>query len=123
MLDPCGRRDLTKISLPAPRAIWPNLTFNYDRTPLQRAGELLKPLGYVEGLEFCAKVPYMDFLSRVNHSEAEARANGSWHAPHPWLNIFVSARDIVDFDREVFRKILRRGVGGPMLVYPMLRSK
>ncbi|XP_020578103.1 LOW QUALITY PROTEIN: cytokinin dehydrogenase 11-like [Phalaenopsis equestris] len=89
----------------------------------QRAAEMLKPLGYVRGLEFSAKVSYVDFLSRVNHSEAEARANGSWHTPHPWLNIFVSACDIVDFDREVFRKILRRGVGGPMLVYPMVRSK
>ncbi|KAH0452179.1 hypothetical protein IEQ34_019478 [Dendrobium chrysotoxum] len=89
----------------------------------QRAAEMLKPLGYVKGLEFCAKVSYVDFLSRVNHSEAEARENGTWDAPHPWLNIFVSACDIVDFDREVFRRILRRGVGGPMLVYPMLRRK
>ncbi|XP_020675040.1 cytokinin dehydrogenase 11 isoform X2 [Dendrobium catenatum] len=91
--------------------------------PDARAAEMLKPLGYVKGLEFCAKVSYVDFLSRVNHSEAEARVNGTWDAPHPWLNIFVSACDIVDFDREVFRMILRRGVGGPMLVYPMLRRK
>ncbi|KAK8952213.1 Cytokinin dehydrogenase 11 [Platanthera zijinensis] len=87
----------------------------------QRAAQMLRPLCYIKDLEFSAHVAYVDFLTRVKHSEAEARANGSWHAPHPWLNLFVSACDIVDFDRQVFRKILCRGVGGPMLVYPMLR--
>ncbi|KAG0469496.1 hypothetical protein HPP92_015539 [Vanilla planifolia] len=89
----------------------------------QRTAEMLRSLGYVKGLEFSAHVPYVDFLLRLKQTEAEARANGSWHAPHPWLNIFVSSCDIIDFDREIFCKILRRGVGGPMLVYPLRRSK
>ncbi|KAG0464601.1 hypothetical protein HPP92_018765 [Vanilla planifolia] len=89
----------------------------------QRTAKILRSLGYVKGLEFYAHVSYVEFLSRVKRLESEARANGSWYTPHPWLNLFVSAADIVDFDREVFGKILYRGIGGPMLVYPMLRSK
>ena len=55
--------------------------------------------------------------------EEHAKGNGTWDAPHPWLNLFVSKSHIVDFDREVFKKILKDGVDGPILVYPLLRNK
>ncbi|CAD6245437.1 unnamed protein product [Miscanthus lutarioriparius] len=84
---------------------------------------MMAPLKYVRGLEFAADVGYVDFLSRVNRVEEEARRNGSWDAPHPWLNLFVSARDIADFDRAVINGMLADGIDGPMLVYPMLKSK
>ncbi|OEL25254.1 Cytokinin dehydrogenase 11 [Dichanthelium oligosanthes] len=84
---------------------------------------MMAPLKYVRGLEFAADVGYVDFLSRVNRVEEEARRNGSWDAPHPWLNLFVSARDIADFDRAVIKGMLADGIDGPMLVYPMLKSK
>ncbi|KAJ3695572.1 hypothetical protein LUZ60_000949 [Juncus effusus] len=89
----------------------------------ERVSEMLGRLKYVRGLEFRDDVNYVDFLSRVKHVEKEAQANGSWTTPHPWLNLFVSASDIVDFDRNVFKRILQNGIGGPMLVYPMIRSK
>ncbi|CAL5005850.1 unnamed protein product [Urochloa decumbens] len=84
---------------------------------------MMAPLKYVRGLEFAAEVGYVDFLSRVNRVEEEARRNGSWDAPHPWLNLFVSARDIADFDRTVIKGMLADGIDGPMLIYPMLKSK
>ncbi|CAL0322681.1 unnamed protein product [Lupinus luteus] len=84
---------------------------------------LVGELGFVEGLKFEVDVTYMEFLLRVNRAEEEARSNGTWDAPHPWLNMFVSKSSIVDFDREVFKKILKQGVGGPILVYPLLRNK
>jgi cytokinin dehydrogenase len=84
---------------------------------------MMAPLKYVRGLEFAADVGYVDFLSRVNRVEEEARRNGSWDAPHPWLNLFVSARDVADFDRAVIKGMLADGIDGPMLVYPMLKSK
>ncbi|TKY74860.1 Cytokinin dehydrogenase 7 [Spatholobus suberectus] len=65
----------------------------------------------------------MEFLLRVKRVEEHAKANGTWYAPHPWLNLFVSKSNIVDFDREVFKKILKDGVDGPILVYPLLRNK
>ncbi|XP_062195968.1 cytokinin dehydrogenase 11-like [Phragmites australis] len=89
----------------------------------KKVGRMMEPLKYVRGLEFAADVGYVEFLSRVNRVEEEARRNGSWAAPHPWLNLFVSARDIADFDRAVFNGMLADGIDGPMLVYPMLKSK
>lgn len=89
----------------------------------KRVGEMMRQLKYVRGLEFAAGVGYVDFLSRVNRVEDEARRNGSWAAPHPWLNLFISSRDIAAFDRAVLNGMLADGVDGPMLIYPMLKSK
>ncbi|KAJ0981157.1 hypothetical protein J5N97_009412 [Dioscorea zingiberensis] len=89
----------------------------------KRMEELLRPLKYIKGLEFSLEVSYVEFLSRVNLAESEARANGSWDAPHPWLNILISASNIVDFDHEVLQPMLKDGIGGPMLIYPLLRSR
>lgn len=84
---------------------------------------LLGRLRFVEDLKFQVDVTYVEFLLRVKRAEEHARANGIWDSPHPWLNMFVSKRDIADFDRVVFKNMLKEGVGGPMLVYPLLRSK
>ncbi|KAG1334277.1 cytokinin dehydrogenase 11 [Cocos nucifera] len=101
------------------------LHFNHAErdTVDQRAGEVLRRLRYIRGLEFTVEATYVDFLSRVKRVEEAARANGSWAAPHPWLNILVASSNIVDFDRNVFNRILKDGIDGPMLVYPLLRSK
>lgn len=82
----------------------------------------LERLRFVEGLKFQVDVSYTEFLLRVKKVEQQAKANGIWDAPHPWLNMFVSKRDIADFDRTVFKRMLNHGIGGPMLVYPLLRS-
>lgn len=84
---------------------------------------LLAGLGFVEGLRFQVDVSYTEFLLRVKRDEEAAKANGVWDAPHPWLNLLVAKPSIPDFDRTVFKTMLRDGVGGPMLVYPLLRSK
>lgn len=84
---------------------------------------MLRSLRFLPGLRFTIDVSYLDFLLRVKKDEEEAKANGIWDAPHPWLNLFVSNRDIVKFDKFVFKEILKNGIGGPMLVYPMLRDK
>ncbi|KAG2400403.1 Cytokinin dehydrogenase [Vigna angularis] len=84
---------------------------------------LLGRLRFIPGLKFQTDVSYTEFLLRVKRVEEHAKASGTWDAPHPWLNLFVSKSDIVDFDREVFKKILKDGVDGPILVYPLLRTK
>lgn len=87
------------------------------------AGKLIEGLRYCQNLKLQMDLSYMDFLLRVKKAEQDAKANGIWDAPHPWLNLFVSKNDIADFDRLVFKKLLKDGVGGPMLVYPLIRSK
>ena len=89
----------------------------------QEVHRLLTGLGYIKPLRFQVDVSYIQFLSRVKRAEEEAIANGVWDTPHPWLNLFVSKSDISDFDRVVFKSLLQNGVGGPMLVYPLLRSR
>ncbi|GFZ15579.1 cytokinin oxidase 7 [Actinidia rufa] len=84
---------------------------------------LLGRLRFCKDLRFQVDLSYVEFLLRVKRAEEEAKLNGIWDAPHPWLNLFVSGRNIADFDHTVFKNILKHGVGGPMLVYPMLRSK
>ena len=84
---------------------------------------MLGRLRFSKDLTFQVDLSYVEFLMRVKRAEEAAKLNGIWDAPHPWLNLFVSGRNIADFDRTVFKNILRHGVGGPMLVYPMLRSK
>ncbi|KAF5748359.1 cytokinin oxidase family protein [Tripterygium wilfordii] len=87
------------------------------------ASTLLERLGFIRGLKFQVDISYVDFLLRVKGQEEHARANGVWDSPHPWLNLFVSKSNIAEFDRAVFKEILKDGVGGPILVYPLLRSK
>ena len=77
----------------------------------------------MRGLKFEVDVSYMDFLLRVKRDEEHAKANGIWDSPHPWLNLFVSKSDIAEFDRTVFKRMVKDGVGGPMLIYPLSRSK
>lgn len=89
----------------------------------KRLEAMMGNLKYLRGLEFVADVAYVEFLTRVNRAEAAAKSAGTWDAPHPWLNLFVSASDIVDFERKIFQGVLREGIGGPMLVYPLLKSK
>lgn len=84
---------------------------------------LIRGLRFVEELRFQADVKYSEFLLRVKKKEEEAKASGIWEAPHPWLNLFVSKENIADFDRVVFKDILKDGIGGPMLVYPLIRTK
>lgn len=84
---------------------------------------LLRGLRFIEGMEFHADVSYVNFLMRVKRVELDAKSTGIWDAPHPWLNLLVSKLDIVNFDRTVFKGLLKDGIGGPMLVYPLLRSR
>ncbi|XAR57569.1 Cytokinin dehydrogenase [Bertholletia excelsa] len=87
------------------------------------ADGMLQRLRYIERLKFQMDLSYTEFLLRVKRAEEQAKLNGIWDAPHPWLNLLVSKRDVAEFDRMVFKNMIKQGVGGPMLIYPMLRSK
>lgn len=90
---------------------------------MQVVNSLLGRLRFIEDLKFQVDITYVEFILRVKQVEEHARANEIWDSPHPWLNLFVSKKDIVDFDRMVFKRLLKEGIGGPMLIYPLLRSK
>lgn len=70
-------------------------------------------------------VSYVEFLNRVRTGELNLQSQGLWDVPHPWLNMFIPKSRISDFDLGVFKDIvLKKNITtGPVLVYPMNRSK
>lgn len=87
---------------------------------------LLGELNFIPGTVFTTDLAYVDFLDRVHKAELKLRAKGMWEVPHPWLNLFVPASRIADFDRGVFRGVLgggTAGAGGPILIYPMNKHR
>nr|CAB3474430.1 unnamed protein product [Digitaria exilis] len=106
------------------------VTKNYDDDTAasvdQDVDALLGELNFIPGTVFTTDVSYVDFLDRVHKAELKLRAKGMWEVPHPWLNLFVPASRIADFDQGVFRGILggrTAGAGGPILIYPMNNHK
>ncbi|KAF3320576.1 cytokinin dehydrogenase 5-like protein [Carex littledalei] len=103
------------------------LTKNYDDatagTVDQEVEALLKELKFIPGTMFTTDLSYIDFLDRVHKAELKLRAKGLWEVPHPWLNLFVPASKIRNFDRGVFNGILDNRTSGPVLIYPMNKHK
>ncbi|CAA3026334.1 cytokinin dehydrogenase 7 [Olea europaea subsp. europaea] len=125
-----NRLDSTQIpSIAGPLLYCLEVALNYNKNETlpssvdMRAEKLLGQLRFCKNSNFQKDLSYMDFLLRIKHVEEQAKANGIWDTPHPWLNLFVSKKDIANFDRHIFKNILKNGVGGPMLIYPILRSK
>ncbi|RWR82775.1 cytokinin dehydrogenase 6 [Cinnamomum micranthum f. kanehirae] len=90
----------------------------------QDVDSLLNGLSFPPGYAFANDVSYTDFLERVHHGEQKLRTKGLWDVPHPWLNLFIPKSRIVDFDRGVFKGVLKRNATmGPILIYPMNKYK
>ncbi|KAJ8513028.1 hypothetical protein OPV22_003462 [Ensete ventricosum] len=103
------------------------MTKNYDDSSADTIDQvveaLLRQLSFIPATVFTTDLPYVDFLDRVHKAELRLRAKGLWEVPHPWLNLFVPASRIADFDRGVFRGILGNRTSGPILIYPMNKHK
>ncbi|KAG2712890.1 hypothetical protein I3760_04G147300 [Carya illinoinensis] len=86
---------------------------------------LWEELSFMPGFVYEKDVLYVDFLNRVRSGEIKLQSQGLWDVPHPWLNLFVPKSHISDFNNGVFNDIiLKRNITtGPILVYPMIRSK
>ncbi|KAM1178688.1 hypothetical protein ACFX13_018283 [Malus domestica] len=98
----------------------------HTETTVKKELELLfKGLCFLPGFLFEKDVSYVDFLNRVRSGEEKLHSQGQWDVPHPWLNLFIPKSSISDFDAGVFKDIvLRRNITtGPVLVYPMNRTK
>jgi cytokinin dehydrogenase len=72
---------------------------------------------------FLTEVSYLEFLDRVHVSEVKLRSKGLWEVPHPWLNLLIPKSKINDFADEVFGNILTDTSNGPILIYPVNKSK
>ncbi|KAK2651924.1 hypothetical protein Ddye_011780 [Dipteronia dyeriana] len=99
--------------------------FNPDENNImnQKTESLLSELSYIPSTLFLSEVSYMDFLNRVHLSEIKLRAKGLWEVPHPWLNLLIPKSKISNFAQEVFGNILKNNSNGPILIYPVNKSK
>ncbi|KAH6784832.1 cytokinin oxidase/dehydrogenase 1 [Perilla frutescens var. hirtella] len=84
---------------------------------------LLSELSYIPSTLFVTQVSYVEFLDRVHAAELKLRSKGLWDLPHPWLNLLVPRSKIHSFADGVFGNILTDTNNGPVLVYPVNKSK
>lgn len=90
---------------------------------MQEVEIILSKLNYIPSTLFDTEVPYIDFLDRVHASEIKLRSKGLWDVPHPWLNLFIPKSKIEAFAKEVFGNILVDTTDGPVLMYPVNKSR
>ncbi|KAL3534420.1 hypothetical protein ACH5RR_002881 [Cinchona calisaya] len=89
----------------------------------QNIETLLSELNYIPSTLFQSEVSYVQFLDRVHVAEMKQREKGLWDVPHPWLNLLIPKNKISDFAAVVFGNILTDTSKGPILVYPVNKSK
>ncbi|CAK9183990.1 unnamed protein product [Ilex paraguariensis] len=99
--------------------------FNPEETNFmtQKVDSLLSELSYIKSTLLLSEVSYVEFLDRVHVSELKLREMGLWEVPHPWLNLLIPKSRIHDFANEVFGNILTDTSTGPILIYPVDKSK
>ncbi|KAM0954062.1 putative cytokinin dehydrogenase [Dioscorea sansibarensis] len=99
--------------------------FNADESDImnQEVNTLLSQLRYIPSTLFQSEVTYLEFLDRVHVSEVKLRSKGLWEIPHPWLNLLIPKSKIHDFAEGVFGNILKDSNNGPILFYPLNKSK
>lgn len=90
---------------------------------MQKTESLLSKLSFIPSTLFQSDVSYVDFLDRVHMSEIKLREKGLWEVPHPWLNLLIPKSKISDFAQQVFGEILKDNSNGPVLIYPVNKSK
>lgn len=90
---------------------------------MQKTESLLSKLSFIPSTLFQSDVSYVDFLDRVHVSEIKLREKGLWEVPHPWLNLLIPKSKISDFAQQVFGEILKDNSNGPILIYPVNKSK
>ncbi|XP_019252935.1 PREDICTED: cytokinin dehydrogenase 1-like [Nicotiana attenuata] len=84
---------------------------------------LLSKLNYMRSTLFLSEVSYVEFLDRVHVSEMKLQEKGLWDVPHPWLNLLIPKSRTLEFAQQVFGKILTDTSNGPLLIYPVNKSK
>ncbi|KAK8651428.1 hypothetical protein V6N13_141029 [Hibiscus sabdariffa] len=99
--------------------------FNRDETAdvNREIKSSLSQLNHVPSTLFLSEVPYIEFLDRVHISEIKLRSKGLWEVPHPWLNLLIPRSKIQIFAQYVFGNILTDTSNGPVLIYPVNKSK
>ncbi|CAH9122949.1 unnamed protein product [Cuscuta epithymum] len=106
-----------------------NKNFNDSDDPKKVQAEidgLLAKLSYNTSTLTITESTYVEFLERVYTAELFLRSIGLWvggQITHPWQNLLMPKSKIQTFASEVFYNILRDTSLGPVIVYPLNKSK
>ncbi|XP_074364996.1 cytokinin dehydrogenase 9-like [Apium graveolens] len=101
--------------------------FNPEESGLLKQTEIytvfLNKLKYIRFTLFISDVSYVEFLDRVHVAEMKLREIGMWEVPHPWLNLLIPKSSVHEFAQQVFGNILTDTSNGPVLIYPVDKSR
>ena len=68
--------------------------------------------------------PYLDFAFRLAPTIEFLKSIGVWGFPHPWLSLFLPASATEGYVGELLATLTTADTGqGPILLYPVLRSR
>lgn len=90
---------------------------------MQRIEKMMNRLNFDRSLLFTTDVSYYKFLNRLHDMELTMRAEGLWEVPHPWVNLLIPRSSMTKFDAHVLKSLVADAFSGPVLVYPLNRSK
>lgn len=85
--------------------------------------QVLPQLGFVRSMVNVSDISYFEFLNRVRATEEELRKKGLWEVAHPWVDLLVPRAHIQRLKDLVLETISNSYFGGPIIIYPILRSK
>jgi len=71
-----------------------------------------------------SQTPYLDFAFRLAPTIEFLKSIGVWGFPHPWLSLFLPATRAADYVSNLLSNLTTADTGqGPILFYPLLRSR
>ncbi|HTJ82369.1 MAG TPA: FAD-binding protein [Polyangiaceae bacterium] len=69
-------------------------------------------------------LPYLDFALRLEAMASAMRQSGSWELAHPWIDVFIGARDAESIIGRTLAEITPHDVGeGYVMTYPIQTAK
>jgi len=85
---------------------------------------LLAGLSFDPGSQQLVQIPYAAFLARIDPIiQAQINA-GVWTNPHPWLDLFIPCSSAKTYVSSALAELSPASLGGgPILLYPLRRSK
>ena len=84
-------------------------------------GTLLSDLAFVRGTAQTTRTPFLEYANRLGTMEAAARATGSWHAHHPWMDLFLPAVDALHLVAAALAELEPSDfMDGHLLTYPLI---
>ena len=84
---------------------------------------LLSGLGFNPGTQTAQDMTYFAYLNRLAPLIEFLRQIGVWTLPHPWVNLFVPAKNAQTLIGETLATLTVDDIGqGPILIYPFNRE-